>query len=127
MDLFGDKDTLVTYFWRYGPQRERPCPMGTNWLGSVSGNAADIQQRVALKKEDVIRLFSVGSTAGSALAPGWHRQGPLPAANHDGRHSAGPASWGIQPAGPALTPFAPSNAGPAAQPVGGQPVAEAGP
>lgn len=48
-DLFGDHDTLVTYFWMYGPQRERPCPMCTNWLGSVNGNAADIKQRVALK------------------------------------------------------------------------------
>lgn len=48
-DLFGDKDTLVTYFWMYGPRRERPCPMCTNWLGSVDGNAADIKQRVALK------------------------------------------------------------------------------
>ncbi len=47
--LFGDKDTLVTYFWMYGPERERPCPMCTNWLGSVEGNAADIKQRVALK------------------------------------------------------------------------------
>ena len=49
IDLFGDKDTLVTYFWMYGPQRARPCPMCTNWLGSVNGNAADIGQRVALK------------------------------------------------------------------------------
>ncbi|HEY0913830.1 MAG TPA: DUF899 family protein [Solimonas sp.] len=49
LDLFGDKDTLVTYFWMYGPQRERPCPMCTNWLGSVNGNAMDIKQRVALK------------------------------------------------------------------------------
>ena len=48
-DLFGDKDTLVTYFWMYGPQRARPCPMCTNWLGAVNGNAADIQQRVAFK------------------------------------------------------------------------------
>lgn len=48
-DLFGDKDTLVTYFWMYGPQRERPCPMCTNWLGAVNGNAADIKRRVALK------------------------------------------------------------------------------
>ncbi|MDY0746585.1 DUF899 family protein [Paucibacter sp. R3-3] len=48
-DLFGDKDTLVAYFWMYGPQRERPCPMCTNWLGAVNGNAADIKQRVALK------------------------------------------------------------------------------
>jgi predicted dithiol-disulfide oxidoreductase (DUF899 family) len=48
-DLFGDKNTLVTYFWMYGPQRERPCPMCTNWLGAVNGNAADIKQRVSLK------------------------------------------------------------------------------
>jgi predicted dithiol-disulfide oxidoreductase (DUF899 family) len=47
--LFGDHDTLVTYFWMFGPQRERPCPMCTNWLGAVNGNAADIKQRVALK------------------------------------------------------------------------------
>ena len=32
-----------------GPQRERPCPMCTNWLGAVNGNAADIKQRVAFK------------------------------------------------------------------------------
>ncbi|MFZ4284952.1 DUF899 family protein [Variovorax sp. HJSM1_2] len=49
LDLFGDKQTLVSYFWMYGPQRERPCPMCTNWLGAVNGNAADIKQRVALK------------------------------------------------------------------------------
>lgn len=48
-DLFGKHDTLVTYFWMYGPQRERPCPMCTNWLGGVNGNAVDIEQRVALK------------------------------------------------------------------------------
>ena len=49
IDLFGAHDTLVAYFWMFGPQRERPCPMCTNWLGSVNGNAADIKQRVALK------------------------------------------------------------------------------
>lgn len=49
VDLFGGKATLVTYFWMYGPQRARPCPMCTNWLGAVNGNAADIKQRVALK------------------------------------------------------------------------------
>lgn len=48
-DLFGAHDTLVAYFWMYGPQRERPCPMCTNWLGSVNGNAPDIMQRAALK------------------------------------------------------------------------------
>ena len=49
IDLFGSHDTLVTYFWMYGPERPRPCPMCTNLLGSVNGNAADIKQRVALK------------------------------------------------------------------------------
>jgi len=48
-ELFGDKDTLVTYFWMFGPERARPCPMCTNLLGSVDGNATDIKQRVALK------------------------------------------------------------------------------
>ncbi|WP_380876269.1 hypothetical protein ACFB49_08000 [Sphingomonas sp. DBB INV C78] len=48
-DLFGDHDTLITYFWMFGPQRERPCPMCTNWLGGVDGNAKDIKQRAALK------------------------------------------------------------------------------
>lgn len=48
-DLFGDHDTLVSYFWMYGPDRERPCPMCTNWLGAVNGNGTDIKQRVALK------------------------------------------------------------------------------
>jgi predicted dithiol-disulfide oxidoreductase (DUF899 family) len=49
LDLFGDKNTLVSYFWMYGPQRARPCPMCTNLLGALNGNAADIKQRVALK------------------------------------------------------------------------------
>jgi predicted dithiol-disulfide oxidoreductase (DUF899 family) len=49
LELFGDKDTLVTYFWMFGPQHARPCPMCTNWLGAVNGNAADIKQRVGLK------------------------------------------------------------------------------
>ncbi|MGI8672379.1 MAG: DUF899 family protein, partial [Luteitalea sp.] len=34
-DLFGAHDTLFTYFWMYGPQRERPCPMCTSFLGSL--------------------------------------------------------------------------------------------
>lgn len=48
-DLFGRHDTLISYFWMYGPQRERPCPMCTNFLGAVNGNAMDVEQRAALK------------------------------------------------------------------------------
>lgn len=48
-ELFGTHDTLVAYFWMYGPERARPCPMCTNWLGSVNGNAPDILQRASLR------------------------------------------------------------------------------
>jgi len=67
IDLFGDKDTLVAYFWMYGPQRERPCPMCTNLLGAVNGNAADIKQRVALKvlgRSPVDRQFAFAQERG---------------------------------------------------------------
>ena len=46
--LFGDKQTLVTYSYMFGPQRERPCPMCTNLLDAWEGNADDIGQRVSL-------------------------------------------------------------------------------
>jgi predicted dithiol-disulfide oxidoreductase (DUF899 family) len=68
IDLFGNKDTLVTYFWMYGPQRERPCPMCTNWLGSVNGNAADIAQRVSLK---ILGRSSVERQIAFAQERGW--------------------------------------------------------
>lgn len=48
-ELFGKFDTLLTYFWMYGPDRQEPCPMCTNWLGGVNGNANDLKQRVAFK------------------------------------------------------------------------------
>ena len=46
-DLFGRHDTLITYFWMYGPQRERPCPMCTSFLGAMGIPIADLTQRVA--------------------------------------------------------------------------------
>ena len=48
IDLFGPQDTLITYFWMFGPQRKRPCPMCTAFLGSLDVPALDITQRVAL-------------------------------------------------------------------------------
>ena len=47
-DLFGEHDTLITYFWMYGPQRPRPCPMCTSLLGSDDVPARDLTQRVSL-------------------------------------------------------------------------------
>ena len=45
-DLFGDKDTLVTYFWMFGPQRPRPCPMCTAFLDAFDMPSLGITQRV---------------------------------------------------------------------------------
>jgi predicted dithiol-disulfide oxidoreductase (DUF899 family) len=67
-DLFGKHDALVTYFWMFGPQRERPCPMCTNFLGAVNGNADDIKQRVALK---VLGRRPVAQQIAFALERGW--------------------------------------------------------
>src|SRR4029078_10383900 len=47
-DLFGRHDTLFTYIWMYGPERERPCPMCTSFLGSLDIPAPDIETRLAL-------------------------------------------------------------------------------
>lgn len=47
-DLFGNHDTLVTYFWMYGPERERACPMCTSFIGSIDVPARDISQRIAI-------------------------------------------------------------------------------
>jgi predicted dithiol-disulfide oxidoreductase (DUF899 family) len=68
LDLFGAHDTLVTYFWMYGPQRERPCPMCTNWLGAVNGNGMDIAQRVSIK---ILGRSTVERQMAFAAERGW--------------------------------------------------------
>ena len=68
VDLFGAHDTLVTYFWMYGPQRERPCPMCTNFLGGANGNGADVKQRVAFK---VLGRSPVERQRAFAMERGW--------------------------------------------------------
>jgi predicted dithiol-disulfide oxidoreductase (DUF899 family) len=47
-DLFGRHDTLFAYFWMFGPQRARPCPMCTSFVGSLDVPAPDIEQRLAI-------------------------------------------------------------------------------
>jgi predicted dithiol-disulfide oxidoreductase (DUF899 family) len=47
-DLFGRHDTLFTYFWMFGPERERPCPMCTSFVGSLDIPAIDIDQRISM-------------------------------------------------------------------------------
>lgn len=67
-DLFGSHDTLVTYFWMYGPQRARPCPMCTAFLGALDTPACDLTQRVALA---VIGRSPVARQLAFARERGW--------------------------------------------------------
>lgn len=66
--LFGDKDTLVTYSWMFGPQRERPCPMCTSLLSAWEGEARDMGQRIALA---VIARSPYARLAAFAQERGW--------------------------------------------------------
>ena len=67
-DLFGVHDTLVTYFWMYGPEREQPCPMCTSFLGSLDIPSRDISQRVAIV---VIGRSPVARQLAFARERGW--------------------------------------------------------
>lgn len=67
-DLFGAHDTLVSYFWMYGPRRARPCPMCTSLLGGLDGPARDLEQRVAVA---VIGRSPVSRQLAFARERGW--------------------------------------------------------
>ena len=67
-EMFADKNSLITYFWMYGPQRERPCPMCTNLLGALEGNVRDIQQKAAVA---IIALSPVARQLAFARERGW--------------------------------------------------------
>jgi predicted dithiol-disulfide oxidoreductase (DUF899 family) len=89
-DMFGDSDTLVTYTWMYGPERERPCPMCTSLLSALDGEANDIAQRVplaiigkspierqlAFKTERGWRDLKFYSTNGSGFTRDYRGEGP---------------------------------------------------
>jgi predicted dithiol-disulfide oxidoreductase (DUF899 family) len=67
-DMFGRHDTLVSYFWMFGPKRERPCPMCTSFLGSLDIPVRDIEQRVAFA---VIGRSPVARQLAFARERGW--------------------------------------------------------
>lgn len=67
-DLFAGKETLVTYSYMFGPQRERPCPMCTSLLGAWNGEARDIAQRVGLA---VIARSPIERLVAFAKERGW--------------------------------------------------------
>ena len=88
-DLFGDKQTLATYSWMFGPKRERPCPMCTSLLSAWDGEARDVEQRIALaviarspiermvafKKERGWRHLRLFSDPGGAFSRDYHGLG----------------------------------------------------
>lgn len=67
-DMFRDRETLVTYSWMFGPDRERPCPMCTNFLAALNGVALDLEQNVAVA---VIARSPVQRMADFARERGW--------------------------------------------------------
>ena len=67
-ELFGAHDTLVTYFWMFGPQRERPCPMCTAFLGAMDIPVRDLMQKVAFA---VIGRSPVARQLAFARERGW--------------------------------------------------------
>jgi predicted dithiol-disulfide oxidoreductase (DUF899 family) len=67
--LFGDKQTLVTYSYMFGPQRERPCPMCTSLLSAWDGEVPDIQQNVALA---IIARSPIEKLLAFKKERGWH-------------------------------------------------------
>ncbi len=67
-DLFGAHDTLVTFFWMFGPQRKRPCPMCANMLGPWDANAADIARKVSLR---IVARSPVARQLAFARQRGW--------------------------------------------------------
>ncbi len=68
VDLFGRHDTLFTYVWMYGPERARPCPMCTSFVGSLDVPAPDIEQRTALA---IIGRSPVARQLAFARERGW--------------------------------------------------------
>ena len=89
-ELFGDKDTLITYNWMFGPQRKRPCPMCTSLLSAYDGEMPDILQRVAFaviarsaierltafKKERGWRHLKLYSSAGNGFNEAYAHEKP---------------------------------------------------
>ena len=68
-DLFGRHDTLFTYFWMFGPERERPCPMCTSFVGSLDIPTPDIEQRLAIA---IVCRSPVARQLAFARERGWH-------------------------------------------------------
>lgn len=66
-DLFGDKPTLVIYSYMFGPQREKPCPMCTSFMGTWEAKLPDVEQRVGfvfVARSPIERLVAAKKSRG---------------------------------------------------------------
>jgi predicted dithiol-disulfide oxidoreductase (DUF899 family) len=66
-DLFGDRKTLVVYSFMFGPQRQRPCPMCTSFMGTWEKKIPDIEQRVGfamMARSPIDRLVAAKQARG---------------------------------------------------------------
>ena len=66
-ELFGDKQTLVVYSYMFGPQRERPCPMCTSFMGTWEAKLPDIEQCIAfvfVARSPIARLVAAKKERG---------------------------------------------------------------
>lgn len=67
-EMFGPHPSLVTYFWMYGPQRERPCPMCTAFLDAFDNPVRQISERAGFA---VIGRSPVARQVAFAQERGW--------------------------------------------------------
>src|SRR6476620_9329762 len=69
-DLFGNKQTLVIYSYMFGPQREKPCPMCTSFMGTWEAKLPDLERRITfvfVARSPIARLIE------AKKARGWTR------------------------------------------------------
>ena len=69
-ELFADKPTLIIYSYMFGPQREKPCPMCTSFMGTWESKLQDVERRVAfvfVARSPIQRLLA------AKKARGWTR------------------------------------------------------
>jgi predicted dithiol-disulfide oxidoreductase (DUF899 family) len=67
-ELFGGHSTLFIYSWMFGPDRKRPCPMCTVFVGPLAANARDLEEHVAVT---VIGASTVERQKAFAVERGW--------------------------------------------------------
>lgn len=68
--LFAGKDTLIVYNYMFGPQRAKPCPMCTSFMGTWERKMPDIEQRVALA---MVARSPIERLVEAKRARGWTR------------------------------------------------------